>query len=71
MKTVRPISFFPPSSGKGKWHAASACSTLAACGSGVTVNSFHFQRIQIEGGVEAKWVHPICCRRCLKQACGE
>ena len=47
MHLKTPVSFFPPASGRGKWHVKGACSDLSACGSSV---------------------HPICCRKCLKNA---
>ena len=32
MHLKTPVSFFPPASGRGKWHVKGACSDLSACG---------------------------------------
>ena len=68
MHLKTPVSFFPPASGRGKWHVKGACSDLSACGSRVVLNTSGGLRIQHEAGSPASSVHPICCRKCLKNA---
>ena len=64
--TTKPLSFFPPASGKGKWHVCVAVGHVAACGCGAALDVRSGQRIQLDAATDHKSVHPICCRKCLK-----
>jgi len=69
--TTKPLCFYPPASGRGKWHVARAVGNVAACGGAVLLDTTSGKRIQLDGGTEAATVHPICCRRCLRGATKE
>lgn len=64
--TVKPLSFFQPLSGAGKWHVSNVVGNVAACGCGALLDKSSGHRIQLNAGTDIATVHPICCRLCLK-----
>jgi hypothetical protein len=68
--TKRQLSFYPPISSRGKWHAVS---NLAGDRNGLCGLSQVSLRNEIVYPASTGWeeVHPICCRHCLEAADNE
>jgi hypothetical protein len=61
---VKPLDFYQPLSGAGKWHVSQHVGNVAACGCGVLLDKSSGRRIQVVSGDRP---HPICCKKCLIQ----
>lgn len=61
----RTVIVFPTKSGRGKWHASTLLDT-AACDPRVALD-VERHRIHITPDEDLARVHPIVCRRCLRE----
>lgn len=62
LAAAKPLDFYPPLSGAGKWHVSKPVGNVAACGSGALLDKASGHRIQVVSGDRP---HPICCKKCL------
>jgi len=64
---TRTLIAYPAPDGLGKWHAANLTG-VAACGTPTLVAHRQSDRLQYAAGTSAEKIHPIVCRRCVRNA---